>query len=107
MAWIDDLLKQDEVNDAREKAYIREHLEGEQNARLSDDDLQFMLDAIAEYYATSQVLDQKPDHNGEITVHGEDIVAFIIQKNRDEACLPLATEDIMDIVALDMEYDDI
>jgi hypothetical protein len=53
------------------------------------------------------VLDQKPDHNGEITVHGEDIVAFIIQKNRDEACLPLATEDIMDIVALDMEYDDI
>ena len=94
MAWIDDLLKQDEVNDAREKVYIREHLEGEQNARLSDDDLQFMLDAIAEYYATSQV-------------HGEDIVAFIIQKNRDEACLPLATEDIMDIVALDMEYDDI
>ena len=45
MAWIDDLLKQDEVNDAREKVYIREHLEGEQNARLSDDDLQFMLDA--------------------------------------------------------------
>ena len=62
MAWIDDLLKQDEVNDAREKVYIREHLEGEQNARLSDDDLQFMLDAIAEYYATSQVLDQKPDN---------------------------------------------
>jgi hypothetical protein len=105
MSWIDDLLKQDEIDDAREKSYLREHLEEAQNARLTDEDLQFVLDAIVEYYATSDVLDQAPDKNGEITIDGEAIAAYVIQKAQDERHSPFNPEDIIDIVALDMDYD--
>ena len=101
MTALEEELRQDEQDDAKEKAYFRANLTKEQNARLTDDDLQLILDAIIEYYATSGIFD---NDDGDIYVDVEKTAEFVAQKVSDEGHIPFAGDDLMKIVMLELDY---
>lgn len=101
MASLEEELRQDEIDDAKEKAYFRQNLSQEQNARLTDDDLQLILDAIAEYYAMSGIFDNA---GGDIDVDAEEVAQFIIEKTAEENHPPFVEDDLIRIIMLELDY---
>jgi hypothetical protein len=103
MASLEEELRQDELDDAREKAYFRQNLSQEQNARLTDDDLQLILDTIVEYYATSGIFDNA---NGDVDVDAEAVAQYVMEKTAAEKHSPFDKDDLTDIVVLELDYSD-
>ena len=57
MASIDEELLRDEEENRREIAFIRERLPMDTKEKFTDEQMQWMLDTIVDYYVTSGILD--------------------------------------------------
>lgn len=105
MSWIEEGLEQDEIEDAREIAFFREHLSSVVSEQFTDDALHFILDSIAAYYAFSGILDQAPaGPDGQIDIDCEKIADYIIQQAEKELGTQLYRDGVVQIVMLDMDY---
>jgi|SRR5574344_599540 hypothetical protein len=104
MASIEEELRQDAVDDAREIAYFREHLSAETAAKFSDEEMQFILDKITEYYATSGVFETASTKGGFLEIDEEKVADFVVKAAEEECRKPLQKEDVLEIVLLESEY---
>lgn len=106
MANIDEELLLDAEEDAREVAFIREQLPAELKERFSDDDIQYIMDAIVEYYFTSGILDAEPDKEGYINIDLQQIADAVVKKAAEEKYDNFKADDVFFIVQADMDFQD-
>ena len=101
MASIDEELLLDEQENAREMAFIREQLPQNLKEKFSDEQLQWMLDTIVEYYYTSGILESDDD---EIDIDMDKVAAFVCQQAEDDGQGPLDVQEVFFVVQADLDF---
>lgn len=104
MASFEDELLLDAEMDAREVSYIRNAIGEEVSARFEDDDLYYLIDLIASYYAESGLLDAEPDADGYIDLPMDAIVEYLSQTAQRELNASFSPDDLALIVEADMNF---
>lgn len=90
-----------EVDDTECIKFILNYLPEELKGKVSDDDVQYVLDLICEYYAENDLIDE--DLVEEATIAEEDMFNFILAAIRKEQVIEM-DEDILAVI-LDGEFE--
>lgn len=104
MASFEEELLLDAEMDAQEVAYIRSQMDEDTSKRLEDDDLYYLIDLIASYYAESGLLDAEPDADGYIDLPMDAIVEYLSQTAQRELKRSFSPDDLALIVEADMNF---
>lgn len=104
MASLDDELLQDAENDARAVAFIQQQLPQELKEKFSEDQLYYFLDLIADYYATSGVLDATPDKDGYVDIDIEKMATELSNQAAKEKMGVFTPEEISFVIEAEMDF---
>lgn len=104
MPGIEEELLLDAESDARAVEFIRTHLPQELQEKFSDELLYYFLDVLVEYYAESDILDQKPDAEGYIDIDMEAISRHLAQKAKKEGMGSFDPADLLFVVQGEMDF---
>lgn len=104
MASLDDELLQDAENDARAVAFIKQQLPQELKEKFSEDQLYYFLDLIADYYATSGVLDATPDKDGYVDIDIEKMATELSNQAANEKMGVFTPEEISFVIEAEMDF---
>lgn len=104
MASLDDELLQDAEDDARAVAFIQQQLPQELKEKFSEDQLYYFLDLIADYYATSGVLDATPDKDGYVDVDIEKMATELSKQAAKEKMGVFTPEEINFVIEAEMDF---
>lgn len=91
-------------DDVRTVEFIKAYLPQEVKPKFTDDDLFYFLDAIAEYYSESGVLEQEGDEEGYIEIDTEAVAKAIAEKAKQDKMSEFDIEDLIWIVQADLEF---
>lgn len=91
-------------DDVRTVEFIKAYLPQEVKPKFTDDDLFYFLDAIAEYYSESGVLEQEGDEEGYIEIDTEAVAKTIAEKAKQDKMGEFDIEDLIWIVQADLEF---
>lgn len=105
MAEKDEFMEED-LDDSKTVAYIRNSLPQELKEKYSDDTLYYILDVINDWFATSGVLDQEPDKDGFIDIDNDALVEYIIKEARRDKIGNFPADEIILIVEAEADYVD-
>ena len=89
-----------EFDDTEAINFILNSLPAESRAKISDDDVQYILDLICEYYDSNDLI--KDDAVGEATIAEEEMFDFIWKLMKKENQVKLTEEELIQI--LDGEF---
>jgi hypothetical protein len=101
MASFDDELLQDEQENRREIAFIREQLPTDLKAKFSDDDLLFIMDAIGTYLYDSGILESNSD---EVDIDMEVVSDFVCNEAKEEGVGPYDADEVFFVVEASLDY---
>ncbi len=104
MTSLDDELLQDAENDARAVAFIKQQLPQELKEKFSEDQLYYFLDLIADYYATSGVLDATPDKDGYVDIDIEKMATELSNQAAKEKMGVFTPEEISFVIEAEMDF---
>lgn len=104
MASIDDELRIDDEENAREIEFIREQLPSELKDKFSEADLLFMLDTIVDYYFESGILEAEPDKEGYIDIDMQAVADHVSKKISEERHLEFDPSEVFFVVQADMDF---
>lgn len=104
MTSLDDELLQDAENDARAVAFIQQQLPQELKEKFSEDQLYYFLDLIADYYATSGVLDATPDKDGYVDIDIEKMATELSNQAAKEKMGVFTPEEISFVIEAEMDF---
>ena len=101
MASIDEELLQDEQENLREIAYIRQQLPSDVKEAYSDELLIWMMETIVDYYVSSGILDGNGD---EVDIDMEKVAQYICQQADKEKKGKLDPQDVFFVVEADLDF---
>lgn len=91
-----------EVDDTECIKFILNHLPEELQNKVSDDDIQYVLDLICEYYAENDLIEE--DTVEEATIAEEDMFNFILAAIRKEQIIEMDEYTLEAILDGEFEY---
>ncbi len=97
---------QEDLDDEKTIEYIRGYLPQDLKERFTDDDLQYFLDVIDDYYCNSGILDAKPDDDGCISIDLEEIAAYVVAEAQKDGIGTFTPEEVLFVVQGEAEYTD-
>ena len=98
----DEELRKDQDDDRREIAYVRERLPQEAREKYTDEQLQWMLDTIVEYYVESEVFDSDDE---EVDIDLEQVADYVCQQARKEKkAFDLDPQEVYFVVDADLDF---
>ena len=102
MASLEEELRLDEEENQRELAFIREQLPSELKDRYSDDDILYIMDAVVDYYFTSDILESNDD---EVDID-MDVVADVVCKRAKEEGVSSSFDpkEVFFVVQADLDF---
>ncbi len=95
---------QEDLDDAKTIAFIRNYLPQELKDKFSDDELYYFLDVMVDYYTESGCLEAEPDADGYIEIDQDAIVDYIIKEAKKDHIGDYKPEEILFVVQGEMEY---
>lgn len=101
MASLDEELLKDEEENRREIAFIREQLPSDLKELFSDEQLQFIIDAIGTYFYESGILETNDD---EVDVDLEVIAQFVCKEAKEEGEGSFDPQDVYWVVEADLDF---
>ncbi|HCC85364.1 MAG TPA: hypothetical protein DEQ06_02000 [Porphyromonadaceae bacterium] len=84
--------------------FIQDHLPEEMKNEFSDDEINYIVDLIYEFYEEKGFLDENDD--SEIEIDEDELLEFIIKNARKDAIREYSEEQIEAIVAGELAYCD-
>lgn len=103
---VNDEFLEEDLDDDKTVAYIKESLPQEMKEKYPDDTLYYILDVINDYFTTSGVLDKEPDEDGCIDIDNEEVAAYIVKEAKHDGIGTFDPEEILLIVEAEAEYVD-
>ena len=91
-----------EVDDTECIKFILNYLPEELKGKVSDDDIQYVLDLICEYYAENDLIEE--DVVEEATIAEEDMFNFILAAIRKEQVIEMDEDTLAVILDGEFEY---
>ena len=101
MATFEEELLQDQVENKREIAFIREQLPSDLKELYTDNQLVWMLDAIAEYFFESGILESNDD---EVDVDIDEVAGYLCKQAEKEKQPRLDPDEVRFVVEADLDY---
>ena len=101
MAAIDDELLQDQEENRREIAYIREQLPSDLKEHYTDGQLLWMLEAIATYFYESGILETTDD---EVDIDIDEVSASVCRQAESEGLKGLRPDEVRFVVEADLDF---
>ena len=92
-----------EVDDTECIKFILNYLPEDLKGKVSDDDIQYVLDLICEYYAENDLIEE--DVVEEATIAEEDMFNFILAAIRKEQVIEMDENTLAVILDGEFEYD--
>ena len=101
MATLDEELLQDQEENRREIAFIREQLPSDLKELYTDDQMVWMLDTIATYFYESGILESNDD---EVDVDIDEISDYLFKQAKAEKLPGLQPDEVRFVVEADLDY---
>ena len=101
MGTIDDELKQYQEDTQREIAFIRKQLSSDLKELYSDSQMEWMLDAIADYFYDSGILETNDD---EVDVDIDEVAEYICKRAAEENFSTLQADEVRFVVEADLDF---
>lgn len=101
MGTIDDELKQYQEDTQREIAFIRKQLPSDLKELYSDSQMEWMLDAIADYFYDSGILETNDD---EVDVDIDEVAEYICKRAAEENFSTLQADEVRFVVEADLDF---
>ena len=101
MASLDELIRQDEVENQQELAYIRSQIPADLKEELSDNDILYMMDAIVDYYYSSGILEGDDE---EVDIDMEEVAEYVCAQAKKDSVGTFDPKDVFFIVQADLDY---
>lgn len=92
-----------EVDDTECIKYILDHLPAELKGKISEEDVQYVLDIICDYYVENDLFDYE-DKVEEATIAEEEMFQFISKIIKKEKMVDLSDEALQAILDGEFEY---
>lgn len=84
--------------------FIQEHLPEEMQGKISDDEINYIVDLIYEYYDEKGFLDE--DNDDDVEIDEDELLDFVIKNAKKDAIRDFSEEEIENIVAGELAYCD-
>jgi hypothetical protein len=101
MATLDEELRMDAEEDAREADFILSQLPSDLKERFTKEEILRLMDLIVEYYYESGVLDLDDD---EIEIDLEQVADAICKKAKKEGLADYQADEVFFVVQADLDY---
>lgn len=99
--------KDDFIYDEDESvAFIQNYLPQELKGKFSNDDINYVVDLIYEYYESKGFLNDGADENASIDIDEEELIQFVVKNAQKDGVGKFEAEDITFIVQGELEYCD-
>ncbi|HOV71587.1 MAG TPA: hypothetical protein PLO31_05190 [Dysgonamonadaceae bacterium] len=102
MSEEDKVLEYDEQDSVR---FIQEHLPDEMRGEFTDDEINYIVDLVYEYYEEKGFLDEE-EEDAEVIIDEEELLAYVIKNAQKDAIRDFTEDEIEAIVAGELAYCD-
>jgi uncharacterized protein (DUF2164 family) len=96
----------EDLDDDKTVEFIRNYISVDLKERLSDDDIEFFLDTISDYYYDNGVFEQEPDEDGCVDVDVEAVADYLVKEAAKYEIGEFDLDDMIQIVSGELEYGD-
>jgi DNA-directed RNA polymerase specialized sigma54-like protein len=103
MSEKDDLLIYDEDDSVK---FIQNYLPQELKDKFSNDDINYIVDLVYEFYESKGFLNEDPEKDTEVEIDEEELVAFVIKNANKDGVGRFEAEEIQFLVQGELEYCD-
>ena len=103
MSEKDDLLIYDEDDSVK---FIQNYLPQEMKGKFSNDDINYIVDLVYEFYESKGFLNEDPAKDAEVEIDEEELVAFVIKNASKDGVGRFEAEEIQFLVQGELEYCD-
>lgn len=93
----------DAADDVRTCQYVRTHLPQELQEKFSDEDLEFMLDAVRDYYFESDAFEAEPDAEGFVEIDIEAAARYVANACTKQLGRPFNPEEVRFFVDAELD----
>lgn len=104
MASIEEEIRLDEEENAREAQFIHDSLPSELKDKYSTEDLLFMMDAIIDYYYTSGILESEADSDGFVDIDLQLVAEHVCKKAAEEGRGPYLPDEVFFVAQADLDF---
>ena len=94
----------EDLDDDKTIEFIRNYISAGLKEKLSDDDLEFFLDTISDYYCDNGVFDQEPDADGCVDVDVEAVAQYLVKEAKKHNVGTFDLDEMIQIVAGELEF---
>ncbi|SEF39654.1 hypothetical protein SAMN05216354_0219 [Xylanibacter ruminicola] len=101
MASLDELIRQDELENQQELAFIRSQIPADMKGTFSDDDILYIMDSIVDYYFTSGILDGNEE---ETDIDMEKVAEYVCKQAKEANVGTFDPQDVFFIVQADLDF---
>ena len=93
----------DAEDDLRTVEFIKAYLPSEVKDKFTDDDIFYFIDALADYYVTSGIVDQEPDADGCVEIDTEAVARHLAELAKKENIGTFDVDDLIWVVQGELE----
>ncbi|MDD6210652.1 MAG: hypothetical protein PUB21_08620 [Bacteroidales bacterium] len=100
---------QDDVllyNDDDSLEFIKKQLPAEMKQKFSDDDINYIVDLIYDYYESKGYFDNDLDDEAEIEIDEDELIAYVIKNAKKDGVGTFTEEEVSAIVEGELAYCD-
>ena len=94
----------EDLDDDKTIEFIRNYISADLKEKLTDDDPEFFLDTISDYYCDNGVFDQEPDADGCVDVDVEAVAQYLVKEAKKHNVGTFDLDEMIQIVAGELEF---
>lgn len=84
--------------------YIQNHLPQELKGKFSDDEINYIIDIIYEFYENKGLLDEDASEDLVIDIDEDELIEFVIKNTKKDKLTKLTSEEITFIIQAELAY---
>ena len=101
MSEKDDLLIYDEDDSVK---FIQNFLPQDMKGKFSNDDINYIVDLIYDFYESKGFLNEDPDKDGDVEIDEDELISYVIKNAKKVGVGKFEPEEISFIVQGELEY---
>lgn len=98
--------KEEEFNYDEDESvkFIRNYLPQELKEKFTDDDINYIVDLVYDFYDLKGYLNEDQDEEGDIEIDEEELVGYVVKNAKKDEVGKFEPDEIMFIVQGELEY---
>lgn len=84
--------------------FIRNYLPQELKEKFSDDDINYLVDLIYEFYDTKGFFNEEADDDQNVEIDEDELIQFVVKNAQKDGIGKFDAEDIVFVVQGELEY---